>query len=92
MWPSGHEEPYVRNEQCYLYDIMQVSEKFLRSGNGTKDSLISCVLDSCMNTTGLGQDSANDWQWDDWQWDTNEAATWDRVVKSLKGITLPSNM
>jgi len=55
-------------------DIAEVSKNFLRGGLGTKDSLVTCVIDACMNNS---KDSSSG----------GKSATWDEVVASLRSIT-----
>jgi len=56
-----------------FYDITQAAEKFLRSGGGTKDSLISCVFDICMGSP-KGLNSALN------------TGSWDEAITSLKSV------
>jgi len=66
-----------------FFDISQVSKKFLLNENGTKDSLITCVLDVCLdNESELSKqdsDTENDFQWNS----DNRDAVWRRLVEFL---------
>ena len=68
-----------------FYDIACISRKLLRDENvvdGTKDSLITIVLDQCMHiNNGLkaqGIDTQNEWQWN-----SDEDVVWNKAVGSL---------
>ena len=65
-----------------FYDIAQVSEKFLRSGDGTKTVLVTCVLDVCSdNNCGLlAQDIDTQ---NKWRWNSDGDAVWNQVVAAL---------
>ena len=65
-----------------FYDIAQVSEKILRSGDCTKTVLVTCVLDLCTdNNCGLlAQDIDTQ---NKWQWNSDRDAVWNQVVAAL---------
>ena len=64
-----------------FYDVIQVSEKFV-SGGGTKDTLLTCVVDTCREGTGLmGQDVTTQQRWR-WNSDDNDGL-WERAINSL---------
>ncbi|KAL7541958.1 hypothetical protein ACHAXR_011386 [Thalassiosira sp. AJA248-18] len=69
-----------------FYDVVMTAAKFLRSGSGTKDCLISCVMDICLDGKNGLFEQDNDSQ-KDWQWSSDETELWKRAVNSLKSIS-----
>jgi len=68
-----------------FYDITQVSENFLRSGSGTKDSLVTCLFEVCMESRkGLIEQEIETKR--DWKWKSDETDVWARVVDSLRSL------
>lgn len=66
-----------------FFDIIQVSKKILLIGAGTKELLINCVLDICMDhSQGLMVQDDNTRS--NWMWSSNKEPVWTRVVDSLK--------
>jgi len=66
-----------------FFDIFQVSKKILVNESGTKDNLITCVLDVCLDNESeiskQDSDTQNDFQWNS----DNRDAVWRRLVESL---------
>lgn len=70
-----------------FYDIAQVSQQFLSSGIGTKDSLIMSVMDLCMNSERVLSEQ-DDAVKENWQWNSSNADNiWDRTVAALRNVT-----
>ena len=71
--------------ESVFYDIHNVSSKVL-SGNGSKESLINCVMDVCLNENeGLMRQpkcAQLEWNWDG----NNKQALWDKAMSSLNTI------
>jgi hypothetical protein len=66
-----------------FYDIIQVSEKILLIGAGTKTQLITCLMDVCMDCKKwlMVQDENTRKKW---MWNANRENVWTRVVAALK--------
>ena len=66
-----------------FYDIAVVAEKILLIGAGTKEIVINCLLDICMDSN-QGLIAHDETTQNDWMWNSGRENVWTRVVDSLK--------
>lgn len=66
-----------------FYDIVLVAEKILLVGAGTRELLITCLMDICMDSKQglIAQDETTR---NDWIWSSDKENVWTRVVESLR--------
>ncbi|KAL7551417.1 hypothetical protein ACHAWF_017654 [Thalassiosira exigua] len=74
-----------RMSDAIIYDIFQVAEKFLRSDDGMKDSLVTCAMEICMNERNglIWQDASTQ---EAWKWNSSCDSLWEMHVDLLRDI------
>ena len=76
--------------ESVFYDIYKISGKFL-FGNGSKESLINCVMDVCLNDDESLMKQPRHVQLE-WNWDEkNKQALWNKAISSLNKAKTDTN-